>query len=230
MYLIYFIIYSSIILCVAYNYDKCKRFYPYDNLLKTKNKICNKNIFSYSFLYQEWKYCNGINCRLIKERVNKDVLFFTIADSKSIKYIINSYVMFYNPYEIKSLVTFVNDRYTLYLCIKNNIFCVYDKLPSFINELNTSHRNKLFYLKYYYIYNFLKNRITILYVDSDVVFIQNCIEKLVNRKEDLILLKSQLKNIFGNAGIMYIYSIIFIEKQSLLMLVFQHLNMVSICY
>lgn len=194
--------YSVII--IQEKYSKCKRNYPTDNLILNVQSSCIYNPFTYMFSWNESFSCININMSYTKEKISNNYLFFTIADDNSFKYLKNLYDIFLKPYKIKSLVTIVFHKSVYKRCISNKIFCIKIKWPYFLNEIKTIYKMKVWFIKYYLFYIFIKNNISILYIDSDIIFIQNCLSKLLIRNEDIVLLKSQSSQVFGNAGIVYI--------------------------
>lgn len=163
------------------------------------------NPFSYKFLWNESFSCIKINISYLKQRIGNNVLFFTIVDDNSFKYLNNLYNIFIKPYKISSLVTIVFYKNVYKKCISYKIFCIYIKWPLFLDKIKTNYKMKVWFMKYYLFYEFIKDNISILYIDSDVIFIQNCLNELLNRYEDIILLKSQSTQVYGNAGIVYIF-------------------------
>lgn len=210
MKLLYIVVYC-IVLSYSYfiiilNNDKCKRNYPYVNLLLPVKEYCKFNPFKY---YYNWnnsqKYLN-LYQMINSNGLKNNYLFYTVVDDNSFKYLLNLYKVFLKPYSIYSLLTIVFYKTTLSKCRKYNIFCIYSEWPYFLKiakELDL--KKKLWFLKYYYFYKLIEKGISILFIDSDVLFINNCLFDLVKRKEDVVLLKSQLpqKNTFGNSGITY---------------------------
>lgn len=208
--LIIVIDYSFLILYIMINileiYDNCKRNYPHENLLLPVKYYCKYNPFKYSYNWNDSLNYFTLTSLILSKRYEDRLLFFTVIDDKSFKYLLNLYNVFLKPYNIFSLVTIVFYNITLEKCRKYKIFCVYYEWPTFLkNERNIELQKKLWFLKYYYFYSLINNGISIFFIDSDVLFINNCLNELVKRKEDIILLKSQLSpNVtFGNSGVVY---------------------------
>lgn len=186
-------------------YELCKRNYPNENLIHPIKYVCRNHIFK----FHDWNKSVtslDLNYLMYLRKINNKMLFFTVIDNKSFKYLLNLYLVFLKPYNIKSLVTIVFYKETLIKCKKYKILCIYNEWPAFLaNNTSILLKKKLWFLKYYYFYRLIKSGISLLFIDSDVLFINNCLNDLVNRNEDVILLKSQLpmKQIFGNSGIVY---------------------------
>lgn len=183
---------------------KCRRDYPNQNLLIKMTKVCRINPFSYSFSYNDSESLSFIQLKSFRKKVGSEYLFFTIVDEHSFTYLVNLFKIFFIPYGIFSLLTIVFNNKTYSQCNIYHIYCVKIKLPKMLNKLNTTYRKRIWFLKYITFYYFIKNNISILFIDSDIVFIQNCLATLVDNNNDLALLKSQSHQIFGNAGIVYI--------------------------
>lgn len=201
--LILFILFIIINIIIS-NYEICIRNYPYENLMKERSEKCKYNPFSYTLEWKEWHNINDLDLLLIYVKNNGNVLFYTVIDDHSFRYILNLYTTFLVPFEIKSLLVIVFYKSTLIKCKKNNIICVYKEWPLYIRHAkNISLRKKLWFLKYYYFFYIIKERINLLYIDSDVFILNNCLHSLINRNEDVVLLKSQLPQeiTYGNSGI-----------------------------
>lgn len=187
-----------------YYFFKCKRKYPTENLILRVRSSCMNNPFPYIFKKNKSFSNSNLNISYIKEIVGINLLFFTIVDENSFKYLRNLYDIFLIPYNISSLVTIVFYKRVYKMCLRWNIFCIYIKWPLFLNKIETNFKMKVWFMKYYLFYEFIKNNISLLYIDSDIIIIQNCLNDLLNRQEDIVLLKSQSSQVYGNAGIVYI--------------------------
>lgn len=107
------------------------------------------------------------------------------------------------PYKILSLLTIVFDEDAFIKCKKYHIYCAKIRIPNSLNSINTSYKNRVWLMKCITFYSFIRNNISILFIDSDIVFLQKCLSTLINNNNDIALLKSQPSQIFGYAGIVY---------------------------
>lgn len=184
--------------------NKCFRLYPTQNLFSSVKIECRINPLSYSFSQNNSCPFDFIEYSYFKNIVQDNYLLFTIVDENSFKYLLNLYRIFFIPYNIYSLLTLVFNKNTFNKCIKYKIFCIKIKWPKILNKLETTYKKRVWFMKYIQFYNFIKNNISIIFIDSDIVFIQNCLSTIINNNNDIVLSKSQASQIFGNAGIVYI--------------------------
>lgn len=191
------------ILFILNNENKCFRIYPTQNLVSDVREECKNNPLSYSFLFSETLSSDYINYNYLKSKIKNNYLFFTIVDRNSFKFILNLYQIYLLPYNIKSLVTFVFDNVTSNKCKEHRIFCIKIKWPNVLDNLKTKYKMKVWFMKYILLNDFVKYNISVLYIDSDIIFVQNCLDKLINKKQDIVFLKSQSNQVVGNAGIVY---------------------------
>lgn len=202
---------------INYNYKICKRNYPYENLMKKSSIKCKYNPFSYSLDFKNSQNKIDLHHIIMHAKRNGSFLFYTVIDDYSFVYLLNLYRIFIIPFDIRSLLVITFYKHTLKKCKKHNIVCVFKEWPDFIkNSSKINLRKKLWFLKYYYFYYIIKSNINILFIDSDVIFINNCLQNLIRRNEDIVLLKSQLpeKITFGNSGIVY-YNHYFVHIEEL---------------
>lgn len=184
--------------------EYCYRLYPSQNLVSDLNYECVKNPFLYSLQRNNSSFWKNIDFSYYRNITKNNYLFLSIVDESSFKYLLNLYKIFFFPFKLHVLLTIVFSKNTLLRCIKCHIYCLYVSWPEILNNLSTTYKMKIWFLKYIILYNFTINNISVLYIDSDVVFIQNCLDKLLSVKKDLVLLQSQSSQVVGNAGIMYI--------------------------
>lgn len=139
--------------------------------------------------------------------LKKRNIIITIVDKKNFHLLENQILFSFKRFHISYPLVYVFDKELLQNCFLLRIRCIYYDLTK-ITNLRINNLAKKYYVKYFVMYENIKKGYNVLFVDTDVLFLYNCMKDIWKRNEDIIMLKSQLskKISFGNAGFMLIKS------------------------
>lgn len=106
LYIVYCIVLSYYYFIIILNNDKCKRNYPYVNLLLPVKKYCKFNPFKYFYNWNNSQKNLNLYHLISSNKLKNNYLFYTVVDDNSLKYLLNLYNVFLKPYSILKYLTY----------------------------------------------------------------------------------------------------------------------------
>lgn len=133
-------------------------------------------------------------------------IIITTVDKKSFILLENLILFSFKRYNINYPIIYVYEKELILKCKKLQLKCLLYEMKN-VSYFKVSEKRRKWFGKYMIINENVRKGYNVLFIDSDVLFLYNCLNDVWKRKEDFVLMKSQNPKVyFGNSGFILIHS------------------------